>query len=458
MKICPKCRAEYDDDSNFCKKCGTPLTSNSFCPKCGAKVGENDAFCSKCGHQLNGITSNENINNTVPAQQKKPIDVDKVKKYFYFSLLTLALIACIILFIGCFGDIMKTTSYLYDSGASRAATRTENVTSISYYFGDRVDEINRYSDTMKYNEYPTFLMVLFVIQVVLWLISIFGATTVFVMCLIKVFHVLQNKPNGGKHYLFIAPLTVLPYLFFISLSNFSFSEVKRNGITYSNSSVDFGWGTTMMLVAVLILLALFFIDETFAKTLYRYRKNQSLDFKALAFDSFFSIFKFVTCLIFMFASKHTVDARYHEALSSTDSYTVKGNGTILSDYLGYLYSFSNDTIQKMPDFAPQLLTGYFLLVLGFITFSVMICISDNKTMVYAVLMAAFVLVLNISGFTFAYNASRDSLIQQAGGADASPEIIQRATAALKYSVLGIVSYVFTFATPIVLGIRKAVLK
>lgn len=51
--ICPNCNMEIDNDSNFCKYCGTKVMKANVCPKCGAEHLPNDAkFCPDCGFAL----------------------------------------------------------------------------------------------------------------------------------------------------------------------------------------------------------------------------------------------------------------------------------------------------------------------------------------------------------------------------------------------------------------------
>jgi hypothetical protein len=58
MKICPKCKMEYDDDNlRFCKSCGTELTVKEgwgYCQFCGAPMEVDATFCSQCGRRPDG--------------------------------------------------------------------------------------------------------------------------------------------------------------------------------------------------------------------------------------------------------------------------------------------------------------------------------------------------------------------------------------------------------------------
>jgi membrane protease subunit (stomatin/prohibitin family) len=50
---CPACKTENTKDSNFCKKCGSPLTPiQKKCPFCDAEIPDDATFCSKCGKKI----------------------------------------------------------------------------------------------------------------------------------------------------------------------------------------------------------------------------------------------------------------------------------------------------------------------------------------------------------------------------------------------------------------------
>ena len=48
--ICHACGESNTEGSNFCRKCGHPLSS--VCPRCGASVAPDSFFCPKCGEKL----------------------------------------------------------------------------------------------------------------------------------------------------------------------------------------------------------------------------------------------------------------------------------------------------------------------------------------------------------------------------------------------------------------------
>lgn len=51
--ICQNCKKRIDDDSNFCKYCGSKVIVANKCPHCGATPLPKDAkFCPDCGSPL----------------------------------------------------------------------------------------------------------------------------------------------------------------------------------------------------------------------------------------------------------------------------------------------------------------------------------------------------------------------------------------------------------------------
>lgn len=55
MKICPKCKIEFEDKFAFCKKCGDKLETKEeklVCPSCGKEIQIKGGFCPFCGKSI----------------------------------------------------------------------------------------------------------------------------------------------------------------------------------------------------------------------------------------------------------------------------------------------------------------------------------------------------------------------------------------------------------------------
>ena len=63
MKKCPECFIENNDDSKFCKACGSSLVPVKVqCPQCGTEASSTDAFCDQCGYALKKPKSQQFLN------------------------------------------------------------------------------------------------------------------------------------------------------------------------------------------------------------------------------------------------------------------------------------------------------------------------------------------------------------------------------------------------------------
>lgn len=73
MKVCNKCNCEYDEDLNFCSKCGSELVLKPkvlFCASCGKLLGENaDKFCPYCGYQI--VQTSKSVSEQISGIAKK---------------------------------------------------------------------------------------------------------------------------------------------------------------------------------------------------------------------------------------------------------------------------------------------------------------------------------------------------------------------------------------------------
>lgn len=80
MKICPKCKAEYEDRFRFCHQCGTPLEEvRNFCVFCKSPLEKNNRFCPFCGKEV--VMEKENLPAvSEPLEESEPVTVSKPEK------------------------------------------------------------------------------------------------------------------------------------------------------------------------------------------------------------------------------------------------------------------------------------------------------------------------------------------------------------------------------------------
>jgi len=53
---CPNCRAENNDGSQYCQKCGQKLADQDACPQCGYLSPPKSLYCNQCGQSLTNKT------------------------------------------------------------------------------------------------------------------------------------------------------------------------------------------------------------------------------------------------------------------------------------------------------------------------------------------------------------------------------------------------------------------
>ncbi|HML05455.1 MAG TPA: zinc-ribbon domain-containing protein [Methanobacterium sp.] len=74
---CPQCRADNEEDSNFCESCGAKLKSNfEFCPECGKKNLEDTNLCLNCGVSLEKLNDGLKTQNNVESNNSDKIILD----------------------------------------------------------------------------------------------------------------------------------------------------------------------------------------------------------------------------------------------------------------------------------------------------------------------------------------------------------------------------------------------
>lgn len=65
--VCPHCYAEFDDDIDFCKECGTKTKKITYesditiCPRCYSEIGSDLKYCPVCSSCINSNTSSDKL-------------------------------------------------------------------------------------------------------------------------------------------------------------------------------------------------------------------------------------------------------------------------------------------------------------------------------------------------------------------------------------------------------------
>lgn len=77
--VCPNCKADIGDSSNFCPECGLKLPS--YCPECGRQMEEGERFCIECGTLL----ETSDISGAAIIQPKISVEDDNKKTDLEFK-------------------------------------------------------------------------------------------------------------------------------------------------------------------------------------------------------------------------------------------------------------------------------------------------------------------------------------------------------------------------------------
>ena len=217
MRKCLRCGVEYSDDTNFCLKCGEKLASTNVCQRCGNPVNVEDEYCGKCGYKIEkeyhcnecGATISKNakfceecgakvINPVVtiapckesPRKEKNDKKEDKKAKILFYAFNVLSIALIILFIVGCFGDVLQTKAI--SSGLSEKQT-----TSIEYFFGKAIKDIDETVRDMKYGEYAAVSRLFLALEYIVWIMAIVMAVAG--LC-IQVYSFYKNA--NGKKYIF----------------------------------------------------------------------------------------------------------------------------------------------------------------------------------------------------------------------------------------------------------------
>lgn len=78
MKTCPNCKADVDDNFEFCWNCQYSFTDEQvlkenevklICPECKAEIDSNLHYCLYCKHNLNAVVEIDRQTNPEPVKQ-----------------------------------------------------------------------------------------------------------------------------------------------------------------------------------------------------------------------------------------------------------------------------------------------------------------------------------------------------------------------------------------------------
>lgn len=260
---CPYCGAENSNGAKFCKECGKSIekTFNYICPKCGSPVEEKSKFCQNCGLELAWVDVDYD---KIPipikhgANKVKPVGEQgqRSMSQLIASIVTASLvfISLLIMFIGLFGNVMRTTL----NGTELASNQ------FTYFFGDAA---KNYSSMPQDSQYYNFLKTLMIMHHVLYFLmfaAIIG--TIIALAIVITFNFIKGKKVCVKPLLIpmIASLAYTAYTLLVyGMYQNSVSYGLSQTIALSNGPITVVVGA---MVGVLALISSTFYDWPLNKT------------------------------------------------------------------------------------------------------------------------------------------------------------------------------------------------
>ena len=270
MKKCLKCNKEYFDDSLFCPECGEQLFSNDTCPSCHKEVKPEDKYCrycgrkiertrvcSECGKQVDNDTNfcpqcgnkigNDgfivNDSSSKPSKKaEKSGEAPKLNQTLKYVFIAIFSVLAVLFVVGMFGDI-------YASKASISSYLGTSSQPINFFFGEGAKRIDELQYGLKHPDYYSFSLFEFVILNIFYFGGLVGLIVSLVFMIINFVKVITHKADLKITPIVGLAVSVLPYLFDVSFAN---SFYAKAGQSYIRTS--FGWGTTILVVAVLAII------------------------------------------------------------------------------------------------------------------------------------------------------------------------------------------------------------
>ena len=271
MKKCLQCGNKFDDKFSFCPECGQQLVADNSCPQCGAEIAPGAKFCPNCGARLAPqaapqaapapqqpapapapvyaapqpapapapapapvYAAPQPAPQQRPARQKGEV-LQKVLRFVYLGLFCLF---SFLFLLGMFGDPFQANAMGYTQGQS-----------ISYFFGEGLEP---YSDVSTAGQGFSMFMT------VLYMLSYFGALIGLCICIpigiVKVTKAVKAKAPIDTKMLSGMVVSVVPYLFLTGAVTFYKQPYGQ---------VEFGWGTTMIFVMVILSVVTMTVYKVF---------------------------------------------------------------------------------------------------------------------------------------------------------------------------------------------------
>lgn len=436
MKICPKCHHEFEDNVKFCKDCGAPLVDQLTCPNCGEPITVNDTFCGNCGTQLQEKKEMVDAVN----KEKKPLDSSNITKILSIALLSALIVLSFIGFVSIFGEVL----YAFDNTSGGGATHV----GLNFYkemFNDAAT-----ASKQGYKNFAVQLYNLTTIQLLVFILAILGILSALAINITFLVLIIKKNFKLKERFLYIPfVLTLLHPLIFC----FTYcGNIVIEGTGYQKVN-KLGWGTAMMLVVAIIAICLILLYSSIKRNILQAQKDKKVTTGYIVLEALHLVFSIAVVIIVLIASSHVVRLYYSETttvLGTTRTYTIRGHGSAMSDYLAALLNAEMGG-DPMPKGMAAIAVGHSIFIFAYMLIMALFVFLDSKKLVAPTILGLVAVVLLILAFSLSYSGESAYINEYSSSSSLPPD-------SLKYSILAIVSYVIVPVTLFMALLKKTQLE
>ena len=356
----------------------------------------------------------------------------KAEKILSYVISGASLVLFLLMLIGCFGDLSKTF-YTYDG-----VTNNSSIVSVKYFFGDAFKNYSQQVENVKFEGYSSVAIMEIIVKYVLWILAIGSAIFGIIRSSIGLFRTYKNSEKANKKSISsIVAFGTVPYIAVIALTS-GLSVVGSNGTNRIEYGSSFGWGTTMILVSLIIYVVIVAADRLVRSIL---RKEAIIE------ESVLCGIKIALSIIFFFSFGQVISIFYN--MSGTN---ISGYSTTYTLVMNNLYNYSTGATTTFSMDCILMFVAIGLILVGTI-FGILFLLElfDFKKMIPIYILSIIMVGLLLAGYIMSI-VSINSYAKQYAAVSGVP------SDALGISVIGIVFIALSIASVTGLGITRMIFK
>ena len=175
----------------------------------------------------------------------KSINAERVLKIISLSLFG---VAVLLAFIGCFGDLFKTTESVVITGPGGMSETTVDSVAFTWLFGGMWDSVSKLKDQPIY----AVMLTMNIFLLISYLIAVAGVVAILFVGLKGYFK--NHDINVGKFSKFLFA-SVTPFLAMIMLNESLSMSMQMGEYGSIDASFAYGWGPILMIVSIFVAFA-----------------------------------------------------------------------------------------------------------------------------------------------------------------------------------------------------------